>query len=51
MWAWVKRCVAEIRLRLPQRQDIDPLFYACAVMLVCSLIFGGAGRGTVSSAT
>ena len=44
MRAWVERCVAEIRLRLPQRQDIDPLFYACAFMLACSLVLGGATR-------
>ena len=46
MWPWVERYVAEVRLRLPQKQDIDPLFYACGVMLVCCLIFGGVGART-----
>ena len=43
MRPWVERYVAEVRSRLPQKQYIDPLFYACAIMLVCSLIFGGVG--------
>ena len=46
MWPWVERNVAEVRLRLPQKQDIDPLFYACGVMLVCCVIFGGVGART-----
>jgi hypothetical protein len=44
MGAWVERYVAETLLRLPQRQAIDPLFYACAFMAAGCLIFGGATR-------
>lgn len=44
MRAWAERCFAEIRHRLPRKQDVDPLFYACAIMLACSLILGGAPR-------
>ena len=41
---WVERCAAWITLRLPQKQAIDPLFYLCALMLVSSLVLGGATR-------
>ena len=51
MWAWVERCVGEVLLRLPQRQDIDPLFYACAVMLACMPRLGGAVEEWLTSAT
>ena len=44
MRAWFKRCASEILLRLPQRQAIDPLFYACAFMAVGSLVLGGSTR-------
>src|SRR5689334_18355946 len=49
MRAWVERCVSEIVLRLPQRQAIDPLFYACAFMAAGCLIFGGATRSVFLS--
>ena len=44
MRAWLKRCVDEIRLRLPQRQAVDPLFYACAFIAAASLVLGGGAR-------
>jgi O-antigen ligase len=44
MRAWVERGVGEILLRLPRRQAIDPLFYACAFMVAASLVLGGATR-------
>ena len=44
MRAWLKRCVGEVLLRLPQRQAIDPLFYACAFMAMASLALGGSTR-------
>ena len=44
MRAWLKRCVGEIRLRLPRRQAVDPLFYACAFIATASLVLGGGSR-------
>ena len=44
MWAWLKRNVGEIFIGLPRRQDVDPLFYACAFMAAASLVLGGATR-------
>jgi hypothetical protein len=44
MRAFVERCLSQIFVRLPRREAIDPLFYACAFMLACSLILGGTAR-------
>ncbi|HEX5347822.1 MAG TPA: hypothetical protein VFW64_12110, partial [Pseudonocardiaceae bacterium] len=44
MRIWVERFLREILPRLPRRQDTDPLFCACALMVACSLILGGAPR-------
>ncbi|MGH9549530.1 MAG: hypothetical protein ACRD3W_09145, partial [Terriglobales bacterium] len=48
MRAYAERCVSEILLRLPNRHDLDPLFCACAIMLVSSLMLGGASRNGFS---
>ena len=44
MRAWLKRCAGEMHLRLPRRQAVDPLFYACAFMAAASLVLGGGAR-------
>jgi len=51
MRSWLKRYVCEIHLRLPRKQATDPLFYACASMIVASLVLGGVSRNGFISDT
>lgn len=44
MRGWLKHYLGEIQLPLPQERPTDPLCYACAFMILASLVLGGVSR-------